>query len=279
MKKLYAVFVNYNSGEQLYKGVGAVLKSPSVTGVIIVDNGSKDKSLDYLEKIKDLKRIVLIKNKRNMGFYKALNMAIKEAWKLKADMVMPLDFDLDFSFDFISKLLKIDGDIIAPALKFKRGGKWFYDYGGRINWLTGNPTHVITSWVVKSIGAVSTSTNHDNPYWCDFVSGGCTIIKKKVFNSIGNFDEDYFVYFGDADYALKAKEAGFNVVMDGSTIVYHKQEVARETKNVHKLKISFFDNLIFIRKRIKWYFRPMAYLYILLAVINVSLRTFLVSSR
>src|SRR3990167_9233364 len=109
MKKLYTIFVNFNSGKQIYEGVKAVLKSPSVTGVILVDNGSKDDSMKYLRIIKNRNRITIIKNKENLGFYKALNVAIKKALELKADMVMPLDFDLDFSFDFITKLSKVDG--------------------------------------------------------------------------------------------------------------------------------------------------------------------------
>src|SRR6185503_17609259 len=101
----------------LPKGVRLVLKSPSVTGLIIVDNGSSDESLKYLSTLKSTKRVILIKNSKNLGFYKALNIAIKKAMRLKADAVMPMDFDLSFDFDFISRLSKVAGDIVAPVIK------------------------------------------------------------------------------------------------------------------------------------------------------------------
>lgn len=273
MKKLYPIFVNFNSGKQLYDGVTAVLKSPSVTGIIIVDNGSKDESMKYLYRIKDISKLTIIKNKKNLGFYKALNIAIKKAQKFKADMVMPLDFDLDFNFDFISKLSKVDGDIIAPVLKFKKDDKWFYDYGGKFNFITGSSNHIIKNYPTKNLGAVKAARNRRNPNSYDFVSGGCTIIKKEVIEKNGYFDEDYFVYWGDADYIVKARDAGFKVVMDGNTIVYHKIEIARQTRNFKKLKISFFDNLMFIKKRIRWYFKPIAYLHIFLLSTKVFLIT------
>jgi hypothetical protein len=273
MKKLYPIFVNFNSGKQLYEGVTAVLKSPSVTGIIVVDNGSIDQSMNHLSQIKNMSRVIIIKNKKNLGFYKALNIAIRKAFELKADMVMPLDFDLDFSFDFITKLSKVDGDIIAPVLKFKKDGKWFYDYGGKFNFITGSSNHIIKNYPTKNLGAVKAARNRRNPNSYDFVSGGCTIIKKEVIEKNGYFDEDYFVYWGDADYIVKAGNAGFKVVMDGNTIVYHKIEIARQTRNFKKLKISFFDNLMFIKKRIRWYFKPIAYLHIFLLSTKVFLVT------
>lgn len=257
-KSLYVIFVNYNSGKQLHDGVVMVLKSPCVTGIIIVDNASIDGSLEYLQKIKNTKKVLIIKNKKNLGFYKAVNTAIKKALKLNADMVMPLDFDLTFDSDFISKLFKIDGDIVVPVLKIKKNSKWFYDYGGKINWLTGSASHLLKARMVK------------NPKeQCDFVSGGCTIIKRKVLEKVGLFDEDYFLYFGDADYTLHAKEMGLKVVIDVTTIVHHKNEFSRQIGNIRKLKITFFDNLTFIHKRIPWFLQPVAYVNIFLTCVQV----------
>lgn len=273
MKKIYAIFVNYNSGKQLLQGVKVVLTSPSIRGIIVIDNNSQDNSLQMLEKVNSSK-LIIVKNKRNVGFYKALNKAIKKAFALGADAVMPLDFDLDFSFDFISKLLKIDADIVAPILKSKMYGKWFYDYGGIFNWRTGESTHILKPKPQKGVGVITASRNENDPNRFDFVSGGCTIFRKEVFGKIGYFDEDYFVYFGDADFAVVAMENGLKVVLDGNTIVHHKIEVASDTRNFRKLKISFFDNLTFIRKRVKWYYRPVAYLNMVFIIARVLYKTF-----
>lgn len=271
MKKLYPIFVNFNSGNQLYNGVKSVLRSPSIHRIIIVDNNSKDESLEKLKKIKTNK-LLIIKNKKNEGFYRALNMALKKAIEMKADMVMPLDFDLDFSFDFITRLFDVKADMVAPALKSKMNGKWFYDYGGRINWMKGTQHHILSA-SIRRVGEVVAGDSNKKSKKFDYISGGCTIIKLDVVKKIGFFDEDYFVYWGDADYALHAKENGFRVVMDGNTIVHHKLEINSQTKNFRKLKISFFDNLTFIKKRVKWYFKPIAYLNILFLSLKTLVKT------
>ena len=273
MKKLYPIFVNHNSGDQLYDGIHAVLKSQSVAGIVIVDNDSKDGSLLRIERMKNPK-ITILKSKKNLGFYRALNIGIKKALVLGADLVMPLDFDLDFSFDFISRIARIEADIVAPILKSKMYGKWFYDYGGKFNWVTGESSHILRSKHKKGIGIIAASQNESDPNQFDFVSGGCTIFKKEVFSKLGFFDEDYFVYFGDADFSVLAMKKGFKVVLDGSTVVHHKIEVASQTRNFRKLRISLFDNLTFIHKRIKWYYQPLAYGNIFIIIIRVLLKTF-----
>ncbi len=269
MKKLYTVFINFNSGQQLQIGVSSVLKLPSVSGVVVVDNGSSDNSLKGLGKIKD-KRVTVIKNIKNLGFYKAVNMGVKEALSRGADLIMPLDFDLDFSHDFISSLQKVNADIAAPVLKFQRDGKWVYDCGGRINWTFGRSYHLEKSQPLAPKDFAKYAGDKSSHNWYDFVSGGCTIFRKEVFDKIGFFDEDFFVYYGDTDFALKAKSAGFRVVMDPNTIVHHKLEVTKVTKNIKKLKIALSDNLTFIRKRLKWYFKPLAYLYICLLSLKIG---------
>lgn len=267
--KLFVIFVNYNSGKQLEEGVKALSKHKSVSGIIIVDNASTDNSLFSFKKISLVKAV--IKNTENLGFNKAMNMGIKKALTLGADCVMPLDFDLDFSSDFISKLLSVKADIVAPVLKFKRNGKWVYDYGGRVNWIIGRTTHLESDVLLPLAETADSSSDRQSKYWYDFVSGGCTIIAKKVIEKIGFLNEDYFVYYGDTDFALRARKAGFKVKMDPNTIVHHKLEITKTTKNRRKISIVLNDNLVFINKWIKFYFKPLAYLYLFLLKIKVEI--------
>jgi GT2 family glycosyltransferase len=249
--KLYTIFVNFNSGKQLYDGLSSTLKSPSVSGAIVIDNNSVDDSLLHLHDLNVKKPVIIIRNKVNVGFYKALNIGVKKALSLGADRIMPLDFDLGFSYDFISSLAKVNADIVAPVLKSKLDGKWCFDYGGRFNWIRGAAYHNIKNHPQKNIGPIYASKNYSNPNWLDFVSGGCTIFKKEVFLKLGYFDEDYFLYWGDADFIYQSYKSGFKVAVDGNTIVHHKLEISRQTGNMQKLRRSFFDNVTFIRKRVK----------------------------
>ncbi|MDQ6961084.1 MAG: glycosyltransferase, partial [Mariprofundaceae bacterium] len=73
------ITVNFNGGELLTECVRAVLSSTVNLEIIVSDNGSSDGSLTYLEKtIKD-PRLKIIRNKQNLGFAAANNIALPHA--------------------------------------------------------------------------------------------------------------------------------------------------------------------------------------------------------
>lgn len=281
--KIFAIFVNYNFGPKLSQAVAKALKFSSVTGIVIVDNASRDDSIGLIKKLRHTKPLFIIENRTNRGFDRAVNIGVRKALTEGADYVIPLDTDLDFSHDFVIRLYNARGDIVAPVLKFKRQGQWVYDYGGRVNWFIGRTTHLETSkpLAIKQL-AVSTG-DRMTKYWIDFVSGGCTLIKKEVFEKIGFLDEKYFLYYGDTDFAIRARRAGFKVVVDPTTFMWHEISEHRLSVNKFKIGMTMQGNLVFIRKWVAWYFRPIAYLYFFALIgkiiYNVYLRTNVESFR
>lgn len=63
----------------------------------------------------------------------------------------------------------------------------------------------------------------------DFVSGSLMIIKRKVIEKIGDFDESYFMYYEDVDYCLRARQAGFKVGID-SQLTYKHFETSKNNQ-------------------------------------------------
>ena len=269
--KIYAVFVNYNFGDKISHAVNSVLKFKSIAGAVVIDNSSGDNSMDKVEKlITKGKDLITIYNKTNEGFDSAVNKAIKKALSLGANYIIPLDSDLDFSTDFIQRLYDVQADFVAPVLKFKRDGKWVYDYGGRVNWLIGRTTHLESSRQLKPLKTAQSSTDHMRQNWFDFVSGGCTLIRKKVFEKIGFFDEDYFLYFGDTELALRARRFGFKVTVDPTTFMWHTIQEHKVTFNRFKTITTLKGNWTFINKVVPERFRPIAWAYWFLLVGKVS---------
>ncbi|MBI2641275.1 glycosyltransferase family 2 protein, partial [Candidatus Roizmanbacteria bacterium] len=54
-----------------------------------------------------------------------------------------------------------------------------------------------------------------------WISGSLFILKKRVIDEIGYFDESFFMYYEDVDYCLRAKKAGFSVGLDSKTVYEH----------------------------------------------------------
>jgi len=64
------------------------------------------------------------------------------------------------------------------------------------------------------------------------ISGTAFIIKKEVFQHIGSFDEDVFLYMEDVDISMRGRLAGYTCLFDPNSIVYHKYALSFGAKKV-----------------------------------------------
>jgi GT2 family glycosyltransferase len=64
----------------------------------------------------------------------------------------------------------------------------------------------------------------------DYIIGASFFITKKVLDDIGDLSEDYFLYFEEIDYCLRAKEKGYGIYPVSESIVYHKEEHQQKSK-------------------------------------------------
>jgi GT2 family glycosyltransferase len=53
-------------------------------------------------------------------------------------------------------------------------------------------------------------------------SSGCCIVRKEVFNEVGGFDPDYFIYDDDTDFSLRARLLGYKVILVPSATIIHR---------------------------------------------------------
>lgn len=185
----------------------------------------KDKSLvSKLQKKLKCDSVVIDNSENNLGFAKAVNKGIRVALYKNASHVLLINPDTKIKKDFIRLLLKTDGDIVGPIVKYKKNDKWIYDFGGQINWKWGRVKHLGKSKF-------------------DYLSGCCLLIKREVFEKIGFFDERFFMYYEDTDFCLRAKSAGFNIVQAEVTLIHDL-----EKPTLFKLYQNLRSNLLFILK-------------------------------
>ncbi|MDA1168775.1 MAG: glycosyltransferase family 2 protein [bacterium] len=59
------------------------------------------------------------------------------------------------------------------------------------------------------------------PFNADWVSGGAFIMQKKVFDEVGGFDENFFMYWEDVDLCRRVRKKGYSVIMDPTAKVTH----------------------------------------------------------
>lgn len=183
--------------------------------IIVVDNGSK--KLEK-QKIKDSEKdFILVENQSNLGFAGGNNEGVKYALKKGADYVLLLNNDaICDDKNFLKKMIEIfeeekNTGIIGPKIYFPdKKTIWFG--GGKLNWLKTKGYHL--NYGKKNI--------NDKIKEVDYITGCCFLIKKETIRDIGLMQDDYFLYYEDADWCLRAKKAGYKCVYNPEAYILHE---------------------------------------------------------
>ena len=215
MEKVAVVILNYKSKEETLKCALSVLKSDySNLEVIVVDNNSSDGLGD---EINIATNIIFIQNSENLGYSCGNNVGIKRALKDGVDFVFILNPDTTIKKDAISYLVmcarKEDVGIVGPKIFFG-DKKTIWYAGGIFDFANVLGTH-------KGVNEKDNG-QFNNEGETDFVSGGAMFVRSEVFNKVGLFDENYFLYYEDADFCIRAKKKGFKLLYCPYAEVYHE---------------------------------------------------------
>ncbi len=208
--KVFIIIVHFGENSTTANCIKSILaKEKDFEKIIVVDNSSDFKKEEMSEKV------VLLKNKTNLGFAKAVNIGINYAMARKADYILLLNNDTVIKMPIIKNLTEFlsetkEAGIVAPAISFTKNEQILFDVGGRVNKLFGRTSH---NEVLQ--------LENKNPLKTDYVSGCCMLIKKEVIEKIGLLDERFFLYYEDVDYCLRAKKLGLLTYVLPSVSIYH----------------------------------------------------------
>lgn len=243
--KVFVIILNYNGKNILKKTLESVYKLnyPNYQ-VVVVDNDSTDGSFE--EARLAFGKFNFIKNNQNVGFAAGNNVAIKWALEKMADYVFLLNNDALIEKNSLTKLInEAQKDetfgILSPIIYKGDGDKvWFS--GGKINWLKMRTEH--------------TNDTRETQY----ITGCAMLIRKEVFKKIGLLDENFFLYYEDADFSFRATRAGFKLKIVKSASVFHFEKSA---ESLNKIYYLVFSGIRFFRKNSNFFIRIYIECYLL----------------
>jgi GT2 family glycosyltransferase len=186
--------------------------------IIVVDNGSTDGS--YEELVSRFPNIEFLRSEVNLGFVGGNNLGLKLALtKYDPDYFLLLNNDTTAEPSFLKNMVAFYSE--RPNLGIIGGKIYYFDDPKRI-WFAGG-------WFDKLRGnAVHLGENeldigqYNIPMKINFVTGCCFMMSRKVVDTLGLLDEDFFAYCEDLDYSLRAIEAGFDCYYVPDSVIYHK---------------------------------------------------------
>jgi GT2 family glycosyltransferase len=212
-KDLTVIIPNYNGKELIVECLHSLQKQKYKDfEVIVVDNGSSDGSVDIITN--KFPKVTLISLEKNTGFAHAVNIGIKNS---ETPYVFLLNNDTELDPDCLMKLLntaKEKKDVGFVTAKFLD----FHDRTKIQN--ATDQIDVVGHLIIKGENRIDSPEFNITGYTF-LASGGGTLIKREVFETIGFFDDDFFFYMEDADFFLRAQIGGFKGWYEPKAVVYH----------------------------------------------------------
>lgn len=185
-----AVIVSFNGGEKTLNTINALL--PQVEHIHVVDNGSDSFSLDLLERAAQHGRVSVRKFGENRGIGYALNAGLSKARQLGYAWVLTMDQDSVAAPDMIACFARSVADnedalCLSPNLI-----------------VHGDDTAPVKS---GSVAYAITSGN---------------LVNMRIYDAVGNYNEDYFIDCVDFDFSLRVRRAGFKIMKDPAAFLHHE---------------------------------------------------------
>lgn len=234
MREVSIVIPNYNGKHFLKDCLDSVFaQNIENQEVIVVDNGSTDGSLEYLETFPGVRVIVLDKN---YGFCRAVNEGIKAS---ESEYVILLNNDTEVDKNFAAELLcaiKSDEEIFSCSSKMIQ----FHD---RERMDDAGDYYCALGWAFGR-GKGGLVEQYDKPANIFAACAGAAIYRKEMLESLGYFDENHFAYLEDIDIGYRARIHGYRNVYAPKAVVYHVGSgFSGSTHNAFKVKLSSRNNV------------------------------------
>lgn len=255
--KLSVIIVNYNVKYFLEQCLHSVIKAVNGLSaeVIVVDNNSPDGSIEYL--LPEFPNVIFIKSEENPGFGKANNLALRSA---RGEYILFLNPDTIVSEDCFEKcihFLDLKPSAGALGIRMIDGTGVFLPESKR-----SFPTTAAAFSKLMGLSGLFPQSKYFNKYSLNYLdehsnhsvevlAGAFMMVRKKILDSLGGFDEQFFMYGEDIDLSYRIKEYGSeNWYFAESTIVHFKGESTKK-ESFKYLKMFYQAMIVFVNKHYK----------------------------
>jgi GT2 family glycosyltransferase len=223
MLDLSIVIVNWNTRGLLQNCLESVLRTVHdlIYEVIVVDNASADGSVAMLRDL--LPRVVIIANNENRGFGAANNQAFQV---MKGRYACLLNTDTVLTEGAVRELFSFMENHPEAGMSC---GQLLNRDGSKQNSIASFPTLFTLLMNISLLEYLfpekypSKRYEHREPLEVDSGVGACLMVRKEAMDAVGWFDERYFFFFEETDWAYRMRLAGWKVYHVPKAQIYHFQ--------------------------------------------------------
>lgn len=228
------VTVNYNGKGYLVDFVRSihVLRYPNYE-LFLLDNASTDGSP---EELLDVYPDISIRcMRRNVGIAAGNNLGIQYFLKhRKVDYILFLNPDTVHKPDFLDELVKC-----ADARTMTSPRSYFYDRKDILNTTVGD----FNWW--RGVMSMPFYNRPDSPCTrrsmvVEVAATYALLVPIQAFVDVGMMDEAYFLYYDDTDFVLRAGRAGYRIVYNPNSVIYHREKASTGMQQYSAIGLYYF---------------------------------------
>lgn len=232
--------------------VESILKAPPSISfeIVIVDDHSQDGTRDYLAYLSRRYNFVKTRsNSRNMGFSASCNRGAEIAkgkfFIFLNNHTVTLPGWLEALVEVAERdrnIAVVGAKLLYPNNTIQHAGVLFRNF----------PFPVTPFHVYAGEPADYPEANVELDY--DAVTAACMLVKRKIFEKLGGFDERFVNGYEDVDFCLRVKDAGYRIVYTPRSVVYHLESSShgrfdRSIPNIRILHNKWMGKVRYILKR------------------------------
>ena len=251
------VIVNYNVkhfADQCLRSIYASQGNLAIE-IFLVDNASTDGSIEYLQDI--YQEVVFIINEDNLGFGRANNIALRKA---KGRYLLILNPDTLLGEDSLGAM--VDYMDNSPAVGAMGPMILTRDGSFDISSKRGLPTPWVAFCRLSGLARLFPRTklfgrynllylDQDKIAEVDALAGSCMIVRREVYECIGGFDEDFFMYGEDIDWCHRIKLNGWQVHYAPVTKIVHFKGESTRRSDINRDHAFYGAMHLFVEKHFK----------------------------
>ncbi len=238
------VVVNYGSSALLRQNLVDSVAACRPDVVVVVDNPTTDDERTRIRALASEQGWELVEPVENLGFGGGMNLGVARALELGATEFLLLNPDArieDPAWTLLQTALAPDA-LVAPRIVDGAGRPWF---DGADLYLSDG----------RTMGARHRATRPGEERW-EWLTGACLLIAAELWQKVGGFDDEYFLYWEDVDLSRRVVASGGRLVLVRDAVVVHDEggthrEVRRaEAKSSTYYYYSIRNRLMFAVKHL-----------------------------
>lgn len=234
------IIVNYNAREYLEKCLSSLFTEEKDNyEIILVDNASTDGSVEFVQRV--FPTVKVIRSQTNRGFGWASNVGAKQA---RGKYLVFLNPDTVVERGWFRAL--IDALEKTPGAGLATSKILLLSNPKRIN-TCGNEVHFTGLTLCRGLGREREAFAEQTEVGA--VSGAAFVIRRDVFEALGGFDEDFFLYMEDTDLSIRARLAGYRCIYIPQSVVYHDYALRFDSQKTFYQERNRYMMLL---KNLKW---------------------------